>query len=1169
MWLRHALNIALTLLVVSACSPSHKDQVDKLNSLSYDFHYRSLDSTEHYAARAYSLAVDDADGRAEALNNMAFVSIMRMEYDSAQALLDQVYEQTDNEIELLIADIQQMRLCQRRSENKAFHEHREQARKRLVRIDEERNLLDERELQRMVYAESEYAIVNSTYYYYVGLERQSIDAINDIDPNGDIQTDLGQWLSYLYNVGAGGIIVEGTSAEIQQQEFDYLLRCYLTARQYGIAYYEANSLEALSEHLMVLESRLQLINDNLPAMKFLNPQQVNDDELPIWLANQSLNIFTAYGDVYQIAGAHRTLASCYHAADDDVAALDELNLALSVPRISQAPDLIASIREQLSVAYAAVNDKLQSDQNRNLYLDLQKQTRQDRSLEARTDQYNKTAQQLNYMIWAVIIAICLLLLLLWIFNRLHRRQNDAKSMDVLLTPLRQWQQQNAQQEAELKDRIEEINEAYQLNLIHIRNNERRCLEARAKLSLVNSIMPFIDRIIHEANRLREGDPEHRQERLQYIRELTDQINAYNEVLTHWITLQKGQLSSHIESFQLQPLFDMINRGKATFAMKGIELNVEPTTAVVKADRVLTLFMLNTLADNARKFTSAGGQVTISASETDDYVELSVADTGQGMDADQLEHVFDRNVISEKSQQSHGFGLINCRGIIEKYRKLSHIFSICLLSAESVKGQGSRFFFRLPKGVVRVLVMGFGLLVWGTHISIHGQHLTGRSAQPVYSVKNSQPSEADTLLGRAYIYADSAYFSNINGRYERTLHFADSCRYYLNLHYLHLHPHGQLLMEREGSLSALAPEIQWYHDHLDTNYSIILDIRNESAVAALALHQWGLYAYNNKVYTQLFKEMSADNTLEEYCRMMQQSQTNKTIAVILLLIVLASILPAYYLLYYRHRLYYRFCVERIKAINGILLEDASPAEKLRRISPLASTDYPEELSSVVHEIIQALRQSIDDHEQQAMNVELAADECRRTEMENSNLHVSNAVLDNCLSTLKHETMYYPSRIRQLVTADSADASSIYELVNYYRELYSILSQQAMRQLDKVKIHLQPLTLYGQTVLGDENLLGYMFELLNRNPADISATVKDTHYVTYDVRMPQLHLTSEQAHELFMPAVNHINYLLCRQIVRDHSEATNRRGCGILAQVDEQQQTVIQITLPRWNHSKSLS
>ena len=57
------------------------------------------------------------------------------------------------------------------------------------------------------------------------------------------------------------------------------------------------------------------------------------------------------------------------------------------------------------------------------------------------------------------------------------------------------------------------------------------------------------------------------------------------------------------------------------------------------------------------------------------------------------------------------------------------------------------------------------------------------------------------------------------------------------------------------------------------------MRNESAVAALALHEWQVYSYNNKIYTQLYKELSADDSLPDYCRQMQQSQTNKRIAVI--------------------------------------------------------------------------------------------------------------------------------------------------------------------------------------------------------------------------------------------------------------------------------------------------
>ena len=1052
--MKYWLFIVSTILF-SACTRPDRQTVDKLNLQSYAYHYRNIDSTLHLAQRAYQMAEDYDAGKAEALNNLAFVHIVKMEYDEAERLLQEVTEVTDNQLQCFIAYVQQMRLCQRRSNNRAFHEYRELADLAMRRINEEREQLSPAEARLLLYAETEYAIVNSTYYYYVGLERQSIDALLAINPS-EIQKDTAQFLNYLYNIGAGGILTEGTQQAINQQEFDHLMRCFLMARDGGYPYFAANALEALSEHLMDADTRRQLITDNLPALTFINPDNVEEDMLAGWLAETSLDIFREYGDVYQIAGAYRTLASCYRQIGDYESALFNLEQALSDSIINQAPDLVASIREQLSVAYAAIDDKPQSDFNRNIYLDLQETTRQDRQLEARASQYEKTEGQLNLMLAAVIGAILLLLFSLWLFNHMNRKHNHEDVSDDLF------------------EQKKELLAACQLR---VENSERRNLEQRAKVSLVNSITPFIDRILYEASHSDKPN-------ISYIQELTDQINAYNDVLTYWIQLRQGELSLKIESFSLQQLFGIIGRGKTGFQMKGVDLQVEPTEAVVKADRVLTLFMLNTLADNARKFTEKGGQVKVSATEGEQYVEIAVEDTGNGMTEEQLAHLFDHKIV-----EGHGFGLLNCKGIIEKYRKISQIFSVCSIAATSQLGKGTRLFFRLPKGVLRLILV---LLSFGS--------LTAQA-------------QGFTPLEKANVFADSAYFSNINGTFERTMQFADSCRYYLNAHYKSLNPKGRDLMLAEGDASLTFPEIKWFHDGVKTNYTVILDIRNESAVAALALHQWHLYNYNNRIYTQLFKEMSADNSLGEYCRAMQQSQTNKTVGVILLVLLLVSIIPAWYLLYYRHRLYDRFMKDQ----------------------------------------------------QRETEFELLDDEVRRLELEDNNLHVTNAVLDNCLSTLKHETMYYPSRICQLL--DAGDMASLAEVATYYRELYGILSAQAMHQVAPIKLHLKPLQ---HGILGDENLVRYLFEILKKQSGekhpDIQYLPQDGPYVEIHIPMPQLKLTEEQARDLFTPSKDHLPYLLCRQIIRDHGEATNRRGCGIYATLIEGITNMI-ITLPSvWRNSK---
>ena len=1052
----------LSTILLSACSRPDRQAVDKLNSQSYAYHYRNIDSTEALARCSFELAVNYPAGRAEALNNMAFVNIVRMRYDDAERQLNEAVETTDNQLQQLIAYVQQMRLCQRRSRNREFHEFREMANRTLRRIYEERDQLNERDLKQLLYAETEYAIVNSTYYYYVGLEQQSIEALGAINPE-EVQRDTAQYLNYLYNIGAGGIITQGTQQEINQQEFDKLMRCFLTARKGDYPYFAANALEALSEHLMDPDYRQQLTEDNLPAMKFINPVGVDDEMLPVFLAENALSIFERYGDVYQIAGAYRTLASCYRQIGDYRSALYNLEQALSDSIINQAPDLVASIREQLSVAYAAIDDKQQSDENRNLYLDLQETTRQDRQLEARAYQYERQLSQLNIMLIAVVVAIVLLLFSLWLFNYLNKKQTKNDEPD---------------------NTFEQKSEQLAAQILQVENNERHNLEQRAKVSLVCNITPFIDRMIHEVARLQNDVPD-REERLAYIRELINQINSYNDVLTYWIQLRQGELSLHIESFPLQPLFDVLHKGRTSFQMKGVELNVETTDAVVKADRVLTLFMLNTLADNARKFTDCEGRVDVSATQTADYVEISVEDTGSGMTEEQLEHLFDHKIV-----EGHGFGLLNCKGIIEKYRKISQIFSVCKIGATSTLGKGSRLYFRLPKGIARIVIALLCLV-------------------PIQM--QAQPDEIDNL-GMASIYSDSAYFCNINGEYERTLVFADSCRYYLNKHYLNQVPRGRYLMRPMGNLSLMAPEIKWYHDSIKTNYHIILDIRNESAVAALALHEWQLYSYNNRIYTQLFKEMSADVTLGEYCSTMQQSQTNKTIAIIMLVLLMISIIPAYYLLYYRHRLYDRFVREQ------------------QRINDLEMLD----------------------------------DELHRAELEDSNLHVSNAVLDNCLSALKHETMYYPSRIQQLL--DNGDMESLSEVTTYYRELYGVLSQQALRQTERTRLHLKPLH---DDILGDETLVRYLFDILRKlagSKLQPEYTKRERGYVEVRVPMPELKLNEAEAADLFTPTKDHLPYLLCRQIVRDLGEATNRRGCGIYATIQENTTYMI-ITLPSvWKNSK---
>lgn len=126
--------------------------------------------------------------------------------------------------------------------------------------------------------------------------------------------------------------------------------------------------------------------------------------------------------------------------------------------------------------------------------------------------------------------------------------------------------------------------------------------------------------------------------------------------------------------------------------KAIELSLAGGPAVgLRADEDLLLQLLLNLLDNAIKSTSAGGRVTVGWRVSDRHLELSVGDTGAGIDAEHLPRIFDRFYRVDKARSraegGAGLGLSISRWIAE-----AHGGSI---SVESVPNQGSTFTVRLP------------------------------------------------------------------------------------------------------------------------------------------------------------------------------------------------------------------------------------------------------------------------------------------------------------------------------------------------------------------------------------------------------------------------------------------------------------------------------------------
>ena len=119
-------------------------------------------------------------------------------------------------------------------------------------------------------------------------------------------------------------------------------------------------------------------------------------------------------------------------------------------------------------------------------------------------------------------------------------------------------------------------------------------------------------------------------------------------------------------------------------MKGVEGNTFEK-AKAKLSKLVAL--------EAERFCFLKNSDRLTDNEKERYKALiRIKDGKYSMDEETLEHIFDRTYTG-----GHGFGLLNCKGIIDKYKKISSLFSPCNIQAESEPGKGSKFTFRLPCG----------------------------------------------------------------------------------------------------------------------------------------------------------------------------------------------------------------------------------------------------------------------------------------------------------------------------------------------------------------------------------------------------------------------------------------------------------------------------------------
>ena len=156
-------------------------------------------------------------------------------------------------------------------------------------------------------------------------------------------------------------------------------------------------------------------------------------------------------------------------------------------------------------------------------------------------------------------------------------------------------------------------------------------------------------------------------------------------------LQSGTASLSRSVFAPLPLFNLIHETYSAYAedyQQTFVYDVPEDLPSVWGNPDRTQQVLIVLLDNAFKYTPEGGVVTLSACAEGDVVRIRVRDTGVGIPAADLPHVFDRFYKVDKSHHSKGTGL----GLAIAYEIMKHLGEE--MSVTSEPGQGSCFTFTL-------------------------------------------------------------------------------------------------------------------------------------------------------------------------------------------------------------------------------------------------------------------------------------------------------------------------------------------------------------------------------------------------------------------------------------------------------------------------------------------
>ncbi|MDD6824776.1 MAG: HAMP domain-containing sensor histidine kinase [Oscillospiraceae bacterium] len=187
--------------------------------------------------------------------------------------------------------------------------------------------------------------------------------------------------------------------------------------------------------------------------------------------------------------------------------------------------------------------------------------------------------------------------------------------------------------------------------------------------------------------------EKREEHLKIIIDETDRLALLVSDMLDLSKLENGSQTLNYTSFDMNSkLKDIIERYKGFSEPMGYKINFSDDTPVlVKCDVVKIEQVIYNLINNAVNYTGEDKQVYVSQEIEEDFVKVTIRDTGKGISEENIHQIFDKYYRCEKTKREvvgTGLGLSIVKAILKK-----HNFPF---GVQSTLGEGTTFWFKVKR-----------------------------------------------------------------------------------------------------------------------------------------------------------------------------------------------------------------------------------------------------------------------------------------------------------------------------------------------------------------------------------------------------------------------------------------------------------------------------------------